>query len=479
MAMMPTDAADQRDLISGSLTRSILRLSLPLAVGTVLQGLYSLTDAFWLGRVNKEALAAAGVSGPLIWLIVSLGTGFGSAATALVAQYTGAKRHGEANRVAGQALVLMVVWSTTLALPMAVLAPQVLRLFRVPGEMMPQAVDYLSLVALGLPLVSFTIAYGAVLRALGDTMTAVAIGIGANLLNLVLDPVLIFGWGAIPALGVRGAASATVLAQMLGALGCCGLLRRHHRGISITGADLRPDWPILRRIGSIGLPSAISNGSGSLGFSLFQGMINSLGTTVIGAFTVGLRVANLFQMPGQALGMAAAPIVGQALGAGRPALARRAIRVSATMAAIGMLVPVAFLMLEGQAVASFFTKDPDVVRETGRFFLIVPLSSYLFGIIMVLTAAFHGSGHTRPAMLLTLLRMWVLRLPAGYLLGFVLGWGSTGVYWGMVLGNAASAVLAYLMVRECHWQKGAIPPAREVQAEAALEAIVKEVTPNG
>ncbi|MBN2450684.1 MAG: MATE family efflux transporter [Lentisphaeria bacterium] len=458
MATSAANAVDRRDLVSGSLTRSILRLSLPLAIGMVLHGFYNLIDAFWLGRVSREALAAPGVSGPLVWLIVSFGMGFGGAATALVAQYTGAGRHREADHVAGQAFVLGTVWSVVLALPMAIMARHVLGLFRVPGEMMPEAVGYLGTVVLGLPFVSFTMAYGAVLRALGDTVTPVLIGVGANLINLILDPLLIFGWGGFPALGVQGAAIATVLSQMLGALVCYVMLRRHHRGISVRRGDIRPDWPLLRRLWGIGLPSAISNGSGSLGFSLFQGMINTLGTTVIGAFTVGFRLASIFQMPAQALGMAAAPIVGQALGAGRPALARRAIGLSAAMVAIGMLGPVVFLMFEGRLVAGFFTRDAEVVRETGRFFLIVPLSSYLFGIIMVLTAAFHGSGHTRPAMFLMVLRMWGLRLPAGYLLGFVLGWGSVGVYWGMVLGNAVAAVVAYLMFRQCSWHRGALPP---------------------
>lgn len=475
---MSTPPHDQRDLISGSLTRTLLRLSLPLAAGMVLQGLYNLVDAFWLGRVNRAALASAGVSSPLVWLIVSFGTGFGGAATALVAQFTGAKRHGDANHVAGQAFLIMTVWSLASALPMSALAPQVLRLFRVPGEMLPQAISYLGIVALGLPMVSFTIAYAAVFRALGDTMTAVIIGVCSNLLNLVLDPLLIFGWGRVPALGVKGAAIATVLSQLLGALICYVLLRRHHRGVAIARTDLRPDWPILRKLWSIGLPSAIGNASGSLGFSLFQGMINTFGTTVIGAFTVGFRVSNVFQVPSQALGMAVAPVVGQALGAGRPALARRAVGVGAATVAIGMLLPVAFLMLEGQLVASFFTKDPAVVRETGRFFLIVPLSSYLFGIIMVLAAAFYGSGHTRPAMVLMVLRMWGLRLPAGYLLGFALGWGSVGVYWGMVLGNAVGAVLAYLMFRQASWHAGVISPGRTVEPRTKPELAEEGVGPD-
>ncbi len=479
MATAPSESDSRRDLVSAPLTRTLIRLAVPLAVGALLQSLYNLVDAFWLGRVNREALAAAGVSAPLIFLIVSFGTGFGSAATALVAQFVGAKRHAEANRAVAQAFVMMSAWAVACAVPMALLAPRVLRLFRVPEEMLPQAAGYLGIVALGVPLVSITMAYGSVLRAMGDAMTPVAIGIVSNLVNAILDPLLIFGWAGLPALGVRGAAAATLFSQGLAGLACAVLLCRRHRGITVVRADLWPDWALLRRLWTIGLPTAVGNASGSLGFSLFQGMINALGTTVIGAFTVGFRVSNLFQMPGQALGMAAAPIVGQALGAGRPALARRAVLVSTALLALGMLVPVAFLMLEGQLVARFFTRDPDVIRETGRFFHIVPLSSYLFGVIMVLSAAFYGSGHTRPAMGLTLLRMWGLRLPAGYLLGFVAGWGSVGVYWGMVLGNAICVVLAFLMFRQGSWETPVIPAAGRTRAGPPPATLAERVPPQG
>ena len=457
MSTVPAGAGGKRDLTSGPLLGNLLRLALPLAAGMILNALYNLVDAFWLGRWSREALAAPGVSMPFIFVVVSFAMGFGTAGTALVAQFTGAARYREADRAAGQVLMMLSILVAVMATPMVLMTHHILRLFQVPAEMMPQAVIYMRIIMTGLPVTAFTIAYGAVLRALGDTITVVVIGVVSNLLNMVLDPLLIFGLGGLPPMGVSGAALATVISQVLAAIACYVLLRRGRAGLHVRVSDFKPDWPILGKTFSVGLPAAVGNSSNSLGFAVFQLLVNSLGVTVIGAFTIGWRLINFFNVPGQSFALAAAPVVGQALGAGKPQVAHRAVKVSVMIVAIGTLLPAAFLIFEGQLVARFFVNDAPIIAESGRFFRVVPASSYLFGVIMVLTAAFYGSGHTKPVMVLAILRLWVLRLPAAWLLGFVLGWGSMGVYWGMVIGNIFSALVAVLLFKYVDWQKAVVP----------------------
>jgi len=450
-------AVGRRDLTSGPVVRNLLWLAAPVAVGMVLHALYNLVDAFWLGKWSKQALAAPGVSMPFFFFVIAFGTGLSTAGTALVAQHTGAGRHREADRAAAQTILLLCGLAVILGGPMLVLAPQLLRLARVPADVAPKAAVYLRILLPGLPLMAVTISYAAILRALGDTVTVVLIGVAANALNMVLDPVLIFGLAGAPSLGIGGAALATLTSQCIGAAACYALLRRHHGGLTITWADLRPDWPVLRKAFSVGLPVAVSNSVTSVGFAVFQTMINSLGTVVIGAFTIGFRVIHFFNVPSQAMAVAAAPVVGQALGAGKPALARRAVLVSAGLVAAVMFLPLAFLIWKGQLVARAFVNDPEVIAESRNFFLIVPASSYFFGVLMVLMAAFYGSGHTRPVMVLAILRLWVLRVPAGYLLAFVAGWGSRGVYAGMAIGNVTCALVAFWLFCTVRWQRAVVP----------------------
>ena len=178
---------------------------------------------------------------------------------------------------------------------------------------------------------------------------------------------------------------------------------------------------------------------------------------VIAAFTVGFRLMFFFFIPSNALSSAAAPLVGQALGARKPDLARRAVWVSAAITAAILLVPCAFLMSQGQLAARAFVADPAVIAETGRFFRLVPASAYCFAVMLVLMSAFYGSGHTMPAMLVAILRTWIIRLPLALLLAFTLAWGSVGVCWAMVAGNVAAALLAFLFFHYGRWQHTIIP----------------------
>jgi putative MATE family efflux protein len=426
----------------------------------MLSALYNLVDLFWLGKVGKTAVAAPGVCMPLLFLVISLGMGLGGGGTALVAQYTGAGSYKEADRAAAQTLLLLCALAVSLAGPIMIFAPPLLRLFQVPAEVLPEARTYLRIVMLGLPFMAFAIGYGAMLRALGDTITVVVITAVANVVNLVLDPVLIFGLLGMPRLEVAGAALVTLISHVIAALACLWCLHRRRAGLHIGLADLKPDPAMLRKTCRVGLPLAIASGSNSFGFAVFQAMINKLGTVVIAAMGIGFRLVWFLAIPAHCMAMAAAPVVGQALGAGKVKLARRAVWSSVAIVALTTLPLFGGLMVGGRFVAAAFINKADVVAETTRFFLIVPASSYFFGVLMVLMAAFYGSGHTRPAMVLAIVRLWLLRLPAAYVLGFVVGWGSAGVYLGMVIGNVICALTALWLFFAGGWEAAVVPTGR-------------------
>ncbi len=461
MSPDPAQQAAKRDLTSGSLPGTLFRLAAPLVAGSLLQALYSLVDAFWLGRWSEEALAAPGPGSPFLLIIITFAMGFGTAGTALVAQYTGAGDHKQAERAAAQTMLLLCSIVTALSVAFVLPVPLLLRLFRTPAEVLPKASVYLRISMLGLPFVAFTIGYGSVLRALGDTVTIVVITALSNVLNAVLDPVLIFGLAGLPRMGVAGAALATLIAQFAGAVACYACLRRGRAGLRIRLEDLRPDRPLLRKTAVVGFPAAVGNSSNSVGFLFFQALVNSLGTTVIGAFFIGFRVIQFFNVLPNAMSLAAAPVVGQALGSGKVALARRVVWTSAGFVAVVAFLPAVFLVWQGQLVARAFIPSAKVIAETGRFFMVVPASSYFFGVLMVLTAAFYGSGHTLPAMVLHMLRLWAFRLPAAYVLAFVLGWGSMGIYVGMVFGNIVSSGLALWLFLRGGWESAVVPRGRQ------------------
>ena len=464
----------RRDLTTGSLRRTLLTMALPIMAAQVLTSFYSLTDMFWLGKMAvgaKEALAAVGPTAALTFIVVAFGMGFGSGGTALVSQHTGARRHRDADVAAGQTILLLTCATAVASSLVFIFAPQVLRLLQTPPEVMPQALPFLRILLCSMPFIAFNIGYGSALRAIGDTLTMVMIQLCTNVLNFVMSPVLIFGLGPAPALGIRGAAFVTLFSSMLTAVISVILLRRGRSGLKLDLSDFRPNFAVIRLIFRIGLPAGVSMSSNSIGFLVLQGMINKLGATVMGAYTLGSRITEILSVPAGALAVSTAPVVGQALGAGKPEIARRAVRTSVMMYSFGMLIPQAVLMLEGQVVARGFTHDAGIISEAGRFFVLVPASNYCFNILMVVLSAFHGSGHTRPVMVLSLLRQWVLRIPLCLILcfgwGFIPSYGSRGLYAGLVIGNVISAALAWWLFRTGAWDKPVVPVGEAGEPQSA------------
>jgi putative MATE family efflux protein len=447
----------RRDLTQGPLFWTMFRLAAPLAAGMFFRTLYNLVDTFWLGRVSKEALAAPGVSMPLIFTLLAFGIGFGSAATALVAQHTGAKQHREADHTAAQSLMVLTVISILLSFPMIFFAEHVLRFVRVPADVIPRAGPYLSIFMMAMPLMGFGIGYDSVLRALGDTRTMVVVNMAGNVINAALDPVLIFGWGPFPAMGARGAAAASAVSICLAFIACVILLLRGRAGLRPRLRDFLPDKPVLRRLFSVGVPAGLSTALEGIGFTVFQVMVNKLGAVVIGAFMIGARITNFLDIPAQCTSMAAAPVVGQALGAGKVPLARRAIYKSVLLVAVVMFIPYGLIMWKGGLVARAFVTDPAVIAETRRFFYILPISHYSFGVLNVFLASYRGAGRTRPLLMVTILRQWLLRLPLCLILGFAFGLGSIGIYIGMALANLLCAGLSWWLFRSGGWEQAVIP----------------------
>ncbi len=361
-------------------------------------------------------------------------------------------------------LVLMAL-AVGLSLPLALLSPTMLKLVAAPAVTIGPGAVYMQIAMLGLPFMAFSAGYGAALRALGNTHTVVIISVGTNVLNMVLDPVLIFGLGGVPAMGLGGAAIATMAAQATHAVVCYVLLRRGHMGLRLRAADLRPDRDMLLRISRIAGPLVLYRGSDSWAFFFFRIIINSMGLTVLTAYTIGFRVLRFFSMPAFAMGVAAAPIVGQALGAGRPQLARRAVKLSTTIVAVGLLPPLVFMVCFGRVVAGIFHPSPEVLAEAGVFFLVVPASTYCFLLTRALSAAFIGSGHTLPPMVLSLVRQWLFRLPFAYLLGVIAGLGGLGVYLAMVLGNVVCTLLTLWVFLRGNWQKVTVSGLHEPEEE--------------
>lgn len=433
-------------------------------LSNLLQTAYNIVDAFWLGKLGKEALAAPTLSWPIIFLVISIGAGMGVAGTALVAQYKGANRIQEAHRTAGQVLFFVLLTALILGSLGYLLAGTILSWMGATTEVIDLATAYMQIIFIGMPLMFGFFIFTALLRGWGDTVTPMKLMAFSVVLNVVLDPLFIFGWGFFPKWEVAGAALATVFSRAVVTIFGLWLLFSGKVGIKLNLFHLLPDWSTIKKIINVGIPSSIGQSSTALGFSVMMGIVAMFGTATISAFGVGNRIISLAMMPAMGLGMATTTMVGQNLGRDLP---KRA--AEATWASVGIVTAI---LLAGALIAfvipkflvRIFITDPKVVKEGVKFFRLVSFSIPFAGILQVMMGTFRGAGHTMYSMGFTIVRLWLFRLPLAYLLGAYLGWASGGVWWSMVLSNFGAALVSVFFFLQGSWRKKVIeekaPPTK-------------------
>ncbi len=473
---MPSPLAG-RDMTRGPMTPHLLAVAWPVSVSFLLQTLFNLADAFWLGKLGKEALVAPTITMNVVFIGIALAMGLGQAGTTLVSQYRGAGRSEGLGRAAGQTLVLQFAVGVVIAGLGLLLAPTLLRLLRTPPDAFAATLLYMRWILAGVPLMFIFFVYQGIYTGLGDTVGPMRINVATVLLNLVLDPVLIFGLGPVPRLGVAGAALATVIARAVASVLALRALFGG-RGFRLRRGDLLWDGPMIRKLLRIGLPLSLGQTATSLGFTLLLGIVNGFGSAVTAAFGVGHRIVMTAMVPAMALAQANAAAVGQNLGARLPERAALSVRRSALLITVVLLPMTTLTCIFGGPITRLFTPDPDVVRHGADLLRITSFSVFVFGLIMVLYGAFQGGGHTTPVMAVNVGRLWLIRIPASWLMAVALGMGPIGLWWAMNLSNVIAALAAFLWFLRGDWKRTMIddPPAA---VPAGLPAAERGESPGG
>ncbi len=278
-------------------------------------------------------------------------------------------------------------------------------------------------------------------------------------LNVILDPVLIFGLGPFPEMGVVGAAVATVFSRALAST--IGMVRlfRGGNGLQITLGDMKPHRETMAKILKVGLPVGLGQLGTSLGFTFMIGIVNSFGSVVTAAFGVGNRIIHMAMVPAMGLSQANATAVGQNLGAGKPERAEKS-SMSALLLIGMILLPMTLCMFFfGGDISRAFVNDPEVIALGRVMFRITTPSVFIFGFLLVLLGSFQGSGYTVPVMVLNMSRLWLLRIPGAYLLAYTVGMGPMGIWWAMFISNTVTAVSGFIWFRRGTWKTrgGSLP----------------------
>ena len=427
-----TSEWESAHLVADPLPRTIARIALPAVASSLLMTMFFSVDTYWIGtRVGSIGLAAASTAVFWIWLIVSLAEMVNVGLTAVAARRYGEGRSAEAARIAGDALLLSLALGVAVALIGLPLLPHLFAIMRTPPAVSALGVRYLGTYLFGAPLIFGFFAIDAAFRAAGDTRTPFLLLSASVGVTLVLDPVLIVGWGPIPALGVAGAAIATISTRAVAF--ALGLTIVGRRGVLKFG---RPDWRTMRQVVRIGLPTAVTGVVFSLIYVIVTRTATQFGTPALAALGIGHRVESWLFMIAVGFGAATAAIVGQNLGAGRSDRAARAGWLSVAFCSCFGVVACVVELLVPERFAAIFSHDPAVIAEAARYLRIAAFSQLGICAEIVLEGALGGAGHTLAPML-TSTSITALRIPLAAWAAS--RYGSAGLWWTISLTAIARA----------------------------------------
>jgi putative MATE family efflux protein len=454
---------EEFDLTSGGIGKPLFFLSLPIVVTNLFQTAYNIADTFWLGQYNTDALAAISFAFPMVFLLISFGMGLSVAGSVLVAQFTGANEEREAEYAAAQTVTFAILGSLVLGVVGYFSVDAFLDLMGASEDVLPLATSYMEVISLGLLFMFGFFVFVALMRGYGDTITPMLVMFGSVVLNIVIDPFLIFGWTvvenaplvgtlAFPELGIQGAAIATVFSRGLALVVGLAIMFRGTRGVQIHLRDMVPDLSYLRRLVRIGFPASIEGMGRALSMNLLLVIVALFPDTVVAAYGIGTRVFSVIFLPAIAVARGVETMTGQNMGAEKPDRAAKAAGLAAKVLFVILTAAGVVVWVTAAPIADLFTTSPEVVDVTTQFLRYVALTFGFMGIMRAYTGSFRGAGKTLTAAAISVVMLAVVRLPVA--VGGANLLGASGVWLSFAISNVVGALVAYAWYRRGTWREG-------------------------
>jgi len=464
---------NKNDLTEGSILKSLITLSIPIIFANILQTAYQLTDTFWVGRLGTVAVAAVSISFPVIFLIISLGGGLAMAGTILVAQYKGREDKKSINHITAQTMLMVVCISIILSAVGYFSSPFLICLMGVESNVFSSAVSYLKISFIGMIFMFTYMVFQSLMRGVGDVKTPMYIVLGTVLLNLILDPLFIFGYGFVPAFGVTGAAVASVGTQGLSALIGIYLLLKGKYQIKLHLNDLKPDFHLIKKMFRLGFPASIEQSTRALGMTVMTFLVATFGTLTLAAYGIGSRILGFIIIPAMGLSMATSTVVGQNIGAGKTERAAKIVKLSSITAFIALTIVGIITFLFAKQISAFFIPGKtETIQASALFLKIMALTFGFIGIQQALNGAFRGSGNTMVSMALAIISLWVLRFPLAYILSQHTTLSEVGLWIAFPIANVIAAIITIIWFVRGTWKQKEITEDIKLTDETTKETII-------
>src|SRR5580693_5800852 len=442
-----------QDYTTGSLNRAILLLAVPMVLEMVLESLFGVVDVFWVGRLGANAVATVGLTESMLTLVFSAAMGLSLSTTAMVARRIGEKDPEGAAVAAVQAIALGLIVSLAIGLPCLLYAPRLLQWMGATPGIVSVGSGYTRICLGGSFAVLLLFLNNAIFRGAGDAAIAMRLLWVSNIINLVLDPCLIFGWGPFPRLGVTGAALATFTGRSIGVLYQFYRLMHGTERIRILGSQIRIQWDVLLRLMRVSVTGILQFAIAHTSWIGLVRIVSIFGAAALAGYTIGIRIVIFIILPSWGLSNAAATLVGQNLGAGHPERAEKAVWRTGLYNMIFMgLVGVVFIAVP-EPIIRLFTSDPAVVPLGAACLRIISYGNLGYAYFMVMMQAFNGAGDTITPTIVNFFGFWLLEIPLAYWLAIPLRMRSNGAFFSIAIAETSMAIASAILFKRGKWKK--------------------------
>lgn len=429
----------RRDLTQGNIIKNIWHLALPTIISSALWDLFNIVDLIFVGKLGPSAIAAVSMCGIMMGIIFTVAIGITTGSVALISRLFGAKDFKSADTVVVQTILLAITASLIMGLGGFLLANPIIRLLGAKGDVIILGSQYFKIISTGSFTIFITFSLTTALRGAGDAVTPMKVLMFSTILNILLDPLLIFGIWIFPKMGVAGSALATVISRGTGMLLLINIFIKGHSYFHIIPEDFRIDFRTIRRIVKIGFFSSLQVLQRNISMLIMLRIVAFFGTVTIAAYGICMRLRLATMMPGFGFAQASAVLVGQNLGAKKPVRAARSAWITVGFYEIIMAVFAIFLILFAPSVIKLFNSDPEVVRIGIKFLRIISLTLVFLALSIVIGRSFNGAGDTISPMVITGFSLLLFQIPLVFFLAKILE--SPGIWYGIALADVVQGIL--------------------------------------
>lgn len=442
----------EHDYTSGSLNVALVSLAIPMMLEMIMESLFAIVDIFWVTKISTEAVATVGLTESVLMIVQSLGLGIMMAVTAMIARRVGEGNIDATGKVATNAVLLTVVLSGFMGLFFFFNGDQVLRWMGASETTVAEGSGYTSIL-LGFNVVLMLLfVLNGIFRGAGNAAIAMRTLWLANGLNIILDPIFIFGWWLIPEMGVEGAAIASCTGRGVGVLYQLYHLLGGKSLVKVRAADWKIDFQLIRKILDVAKGGAGQFLIATASWIFIVTILAKFGDAAVAGYTIGIRIIIFTILPSWGLSNAVATLVGQNLGADQPDRAEETVWVAGKYNMLFMLAVSVVFYIGADMLVGFFTSDPISSSYAVTTLRVLCVGYVFFSYAMVLSQAFNGAGNTSVPTWLNFIFLWLVQIPLAYGLAVWMDMGPSGVFWGIVIAESLMACAAIILFRKGNWK---------------------------